>query len=33
MTKPEFEAMVARFPYYKNRWGYMSAALDAGNGA
>ena len=27
MTKPEFEAMVARFPYYKNRWGYMSAAL------
>lgn len=27
MTKPEFEAMVAKFPYYKNRWGYMSAAL------
>ena len=27
MTKPEFEAMVARFPYYENRWGYMSAAL------
>ena len=27
MTRPEFEAMVARFPYYKNRWGYMSAAL------
>ncbi|MDF2735099.1 MAG: hypothetical protein K0S97_1722 [Chloroflexota bacterium] len=27
MTKAEFEAMVARFPYYRNRWGYMSAAL------
>jgi hypothetical protein len=27
MTKPEFEAMVAKFPYYRNRWGYMSAAL------
>ena len=27
MTKPEFDAMVARFPYYKNRWGYTSAAL------
>jgi hypothetical protein len=29
MTKPEFEAMAARFPYYKGaRWGYMSVALD-----
>jgi SAM-dependent methyltransferase len=22
-----FDAMVAEFPYYRNRWGYMSAAL------
>ena len=27
MTRPEYEAMVAKFPYYQDRWGYMSAAL------
>ena len=27
LTEPEFEEMVARFPYYHGRWGYMSAAL------
>lgn len=27
LTEPEFEEMAARFPYYKGRWGYMSAAL------
>jgi hypothetical protein len=25
--RPEFDAMVEEFPYYKNRWGYMSMAL------
>ena len=28
LTEPEFEEMVARFPYYGGRWGYMSAALS-----
>ena len=27
MTRTEFDAMVVRFPYYRHRWGYMSAAL------
>lgn len=27
LTEPEFDEMAARFPYYKGRWGYMSAAL------
>ena len=27
MTRPEFEEMAARFPYYNGRWGYMSKAL------
>lgn len=27
LTRPEFEEMAARFPYYNGRWGYMSAAL------
>lgn len=27
IRRAEFEAMVNEFPYYKNRWGYMSAAL------
>ncbi len=27
MTRPEFDEMVDLFPYYQDRWGYMSAAL------
>ena len=27
LTRPDFEEMAARFPYYNGRWGYMSAAL------
>ena len=27
MTRPDFEEMAARFPYYNGRWGYMSKAL------
>ena len=27
LTELEFDEMAARFPYYKGRWGYMSAAL------
>lgn len=27
LTEPEFDEMAAKFPYYKGRWGYMSAAL------
>jgi hypothetical protein len=27
LTQPEFEEMVASFPYYEGRWGYTSVAL------
>ena len=27
LTRPEFEEMALRFPYYNGRWGYMSRAL------